>query len=123
MAVALVAELDLSACGPSSKQRFQIVNAMADALDRGVAVAAVAEHALRKSAEAKTVKYFVRAFSAEYLPTGAARASPTSHPLPPPCGQCDGRPNEPVSTRVLWLDADKAQSEPCPRCHPQMLSA
>jgi hypothetical protein len=122
-AAALVAELDLSQCGPSSKQRFQIVNAIADALDRGVAVEAVADHALRKASEAKTVKYFVRAFSAEYLPTDAARASPECRPLAPPCGQCDGRPNEPASTRVLWVDADKTQSEPCPRCHPQALSA
>jgi hypothetical protein len=118
-----VAELDLSQCGPSLKQRFQIVNAIADALDRGVAVETVAEHALHKASEAKTVKYFVRAFSPEYLPTTTARASPAATSLPPPCGQCDGRPNEPISTRVVWLDADKAQSEPCPRCHPQALSA
>lgn len=122
-ASALVAELDLSQCGPSSKQRFQIVNAVADALDRGVAVGMVAEHALRKAAEAKTVKYFVRAFSAEHLPADAARASPASRPLPPPCGQCDGRPSEPVSTRVVWLDADKTRSRWCPRCHPQSVSA
>lgn len=123
LAAALAAELDLSQCGPSAKQRFQIVNAIADALDRGVAVEAVAEHALRKADEAKTVKYFVRAFSAEYLPTDAARASPASPPLPPPCGQCDAQPGDPVSGRVVWLDATQTKSRWCPRCHPKALSA
>ncbi|MBN9742011.1 helix-turn-helix domain-containing protein [Amycolatopsis sp. A1MSW2902] len=36
----------------------------------------------------------------------------------PVCGQCDGRPADPVSARVIWLDADRTQSTPCPRCHP-----
>lgn len=39
-------------------------------------------------------------------------------PLPPPCGQCDARPDDPVSARVVWLDADRTRSTVCPRCHP-----
>jgi hypothetical protein len=37
-----------------------------------------------------------------------------------PCGQCDGRPGEPVSTRLVWLDraGGPSESKPCPRCHP-----
>lgn len=122
-AAALVAELDLSQCGPSSRQRFQIVNAVADALDRGVGVEAVAEHALRKAAEAKTVKYFVRAFSAEHLAADAVPWAPADAQLPPACGQCDARPGDPVSGRVVWLDAAKTRSRWCPRCHPRAANA
>jgi hypothetical protein len=47
---------------------------------------------------------------------------PGNHPAreagSPPCGQCDARPGEAVSARVVWLDADRIRSEPCPRCHP-----
>jgi hypothetical protein len=39
-------------------------------------------------------------------------------PLPPPCGQCDARPDDPVSTRLVWLDADRSRSALCPHCHP-----
>lgn len=39
-------------------------------------------------------------------------------PLPPPCGECDARPSDPISARVVWLDADHTQSVRCPRCHP-----
>jgi hypothetical protein len=39
-------------------------------------------------------------------------------PLSLPCGQCDARPNDPVSARVVWLDTDRTSSAPCPRCHP-----
>ncbi|MFJ5984509.1 helix-turn-helix domain-containing protein [Lentzea sp. NPDC092896] len=37
-----------------------------------------------------------------------------------PCGKCDGRPGEPVSTRLVWLDrvGGVSKSKPCPRCHP-----
>lgn len=33
-----------------------------------------------------------------------------------PCGICDGRPREPVATRLVW-DGDTAV--PCPRCNPR----
>lgn len=46
------------------------------------------------------------------------RAPETRSPLLPPCGQCDARPSDPVSARVVWLDADHARSVRCPRCHP-----
>ncbi len=36
----------------------------------------------------------------------------------PVCGQCDGRDSDPVSARVVWLDADRTRSVRCPRCHP-----
>lgn len=39
-------------------------------------------------------------------------------PLPPPCGQCDARPDDPVSARLVWLDADRSRSALCLRCHP-----
>lgn len=41
--------------------------------------------------------------------------------LPPPCGQCDARPGDPVSARVVWLNADRTESQRCPRCHPNPL--
>lgn len=39
-------------------------------------------------------------------------------PLPPLCGQCDARPGDPVSARVVWLDTERTRSQRCPRCHP-----
>lgn len=39
----------------------------------------------------------------------------------PPCGQCDARPGDPVSARVVWLDEHRAT--PCPRCHPRSPAA
>lgn len=41
--------------------------------------------------------------------------------VPPVCGQCDARESDPVSARVVWLDADRTRSRRCPRCHPQLL--
>ncbi|HEX7308746.1 helix-turn-helix domain-containing protein [Lentzea sp.] len=38
--------------------------------------------------------------------------------VPPPCGQCDARESDPVSARVVWLDADRVRSTPCPNCSP-----
>lgn len=46
------------------------------------------------------------------------RAPEARSPLPPPCGQCDARPDDPVSARVVWLDTDRTLSALCPRCHP-----
>ena len=39
-------------------------------------------------------------------------------PVRPPCGQCDARDSDPVTARVVWLDADHTESIRCPRCHP-----
>lgn len=52
--------------------------------------------------------------------TPGARSSriPTRPPIPPPCGQCDTRPDDPITARVVWLDADRTRSRRCPRCHP-----
>lgn len=36
-----------------------------------------------------------------------------------PCGQCDARPGDPMSARVVWLDAERFRSVLCPRCHPR----
>jgi hypothetical protein len=36
----------------------------------------------------------------------------------PVCGQCDGRPTDPITARVVWLDTARKNSVPCPRCHP-----
>lgn len=120
-AARLVGSLDLSKCGPSPKQLGQIRSAVVDALARGVPAETVAEHARRKSLEAETVKYFVRAFSAEYLPDDAIFMPARDSPLPP-CGQCDARPGDPLSGRVVWLDAAQTQSRWCPRCHPKGLA-
>lgn len=49
--------------------------------------------------------------SRERAPQGARTAGD-------PCGQCDARDSDPVSARVIWLDAERTQSERCPRCHP-----
>jgi hypothetical protein len=46
------------------------------------------------------------------------RAPGARSPLPPPCGQCDARPDDPVSARVVWLDTDRTLSALCSRCHP-----
>lgn len=54
---------------------------------------------------------------AEAAPAAARSAAP------PVCGQCDARPDDPVSARVVWLDADKTRSERCPRCHPAAIAA
>jgi len=37
----------------------------------------------------------------------------------PPCGQCDARPADPVSARLVWLDSERTRSAWCPRCHPR----
>lgn len=37
----------------------------------------------------------------------------------PVCGQCDARPSDPISARVIWLDAERTESERCTRCHPR----
>ncbi|QQQ74773.1 helix-turn-helix domain-containing protein [Saccharothrix sp. 6-C] len=39
----------------------------------------------------------------------------------PECGQCDARPGDPISARVIWADEDRTRSTPCPRCAPQRL--
>ncbi|WP_394614502.1 helix-turn-helix domain-containing protein [Lentzea sp. JNUCC 0626] len=36
-----------------------------------------------------------------------------------PCGQCDARPGDPISARLVWLDEQKSRSVLCPRCHPR----
>jgi hypothetical protein len=112
----IVTGLDLTRCAPSPKQRSEITNAIAAALARGVAAPLVAEHARRKATEAETCKYLVKAFSAEHLPVDASAANAPA--VGGPCGQCDARPSDPVSARVVWLDADKTRSQRCPRCHP-----
>jgi hypothetical protein len=114
----IVAGLDLRRCGPSQKQRAQITDAVAAALARGVAAPVVAEYARGKALEADTVKYLVKAFAEEHLPTGVVPVVPVSA-LSPVCGQCDARDGDPVSARVVWLDAERTQSTRCPRCHPR----
>ena len=47
----------------------------------------------------------------------ATRGSATTT-IPPVCGQCDARDTDPVSARIVWLDAERTQFERCPRCHP-----
>lgn len=55
----------------------------------------------------------------DHLPTPGRDAVPiTDGRRTPQCGQCDARPGDPVSARVVWLDENRTQSEPCPNCHP-----
>lgn len=53
-------------------------------------------------------------------PEGAAAPTstrpPASSSVRPECGQCDARPGDPVSARVVWLDEEHERSAPCPRC-------
>jgi hypothetical protein len=49
------------------------------------------------------------------------RVSKARSPLPPPCGQCDARPADPVSARMVWLDMERTEAQRCPRCHPGAL--
>jgi len=112
----IVDGLNLTRCDPSPKQRGQIVNAVAAALARGVAAPVVADHARRKASEAKTCAYLVKAFSAEHLTVDAPTTNAPA--VGNPCGECDARPSDPISARVVWLDADRTRSQRCPRCHP-----
>jgi hypothetical protein len=49
------------------------------------------------------------------------RAPMGAHPtgVTPVCGQCDARPDDPISARVVWLDDERTRSERCHRCHPR----
>jgi hypothetical protein len=38
--------------------------------------------------------------------------------IPPVCGRCDARDTDPISARIVWLNADRTRSQRCPRCHP-----
>ncbi|HVV12778.1 helix-turn-helix domain-containing protein [Amycolatopsis sp.] len=51
-------------------------------------------------------------------PAAAGLAETGGRPPAPerPCGQCDGRPREPVATRLVWHGE---HSVPCPRCNPR----
>lgn len=122
-AACIVSALDLRQCGPSPKQVSQITNAVAAALTRGIPLVAVSDHAHRKVGEAKTVKYLLAAFSADHLPTATAAVRSDDAGLPPVCGQCDARPGDPVSGRVVWLDTRPPESRPCPQCHPRAIKS
>lgn len=45
--------------------------------------------------------------------------APEARSLPAECGQCDARPGDPISARLVWLDDNRTASTPCPRCAPQ----
>ncbi|QFZ17552.1 helix-turn-helix domain-containing protein [Saccharothrix syringae] len=44
--------------------------------------------------------------------------APEARSLPAECGECDARPGDPISARLIWTDEDRTQSVPCPRCAP-----
>jgi len=48
-----------------------------------------------------------------------APSAPRGRSTTAECGQCDARPGDPVSARIVWLDEDHTSSAPCPNCHPQ----
>jgi hypothetical protein len=54
------------------------------------------------------------------LPVAEQPVDAVGHrPIGPPCGQCDARDTDPVTARVIWLDADHTESARCSRCHPR----
>lgn len=114
-------------CEPTSRQVGQITAAIAGALRRGVLPPVVAEHARQKAREADTVKYLLRAFSEAYLPASIEPTQAAKPGLPPLCGQCEANPAigaypaDPVSARIVWLDAKRTRSQLCPRCHPRAI--
>jgi hypothetical protein len=56
---------------------------------------------------------------AEPAPEPSLNHPKNHHPaIPPICGRCDAHETDPVTARVIWLDQDRQQSTPCPRCHP-----
>jgi hypothetical protein len=61
-----------------------------------------------------------RPFAARNLAgrSAAGRGEPEPSAIPPVCGQCDARPTDPISARIIWLDADRTRSRRCPQCHP-----
>ena len=52
-------------------------------------------------------------------PPTYARGAPDRPSTLPPCGYCDARRGDPVTARIVWLDADRTRSVRCPRCHPR----
>jgi len=50
------------------------------------------------------------------------RARPAQSTVPPLCGECDARPGDPPSARLVWLDAEHSSSAPCPRCSLQAVT-
>lgn len=112
--------MDLRRCGPSPKQVSQITNAIAAALTRGVSAPVVADHARLKAQEAQTVKYLLRAFAEEHLPTSPPPVA-SAPALLPPCGRCDARPGDPIGLRQI-TDAD-GRAVKCPHCHPHASEA
>lgn len=52
-------------------------------------------------------------------PRATSPYRPTPTPLPELCGLCDARPGDPPTARIVWLDEDHRESEPCPRCNPK----
>lgn len=123
LAARIVSGVDLRRCGPSPKQVSQITNAVAAALARGVSAPAVAEHARLKAQEAQTVKYLLRAFAEEHLPTLPATPLPVPNipALLPPCGRCDARPGDPIGLRQITNAEGRAVK--CPHCHPHASEA
>lgn len=107
-------------CEPTSRQVGQINAAIAGALRRGVLPPVVAEHARQKAREADTVKYFLRAFSAEHLPAATTPAQPAKAGIPPVCGKCDARPGDGLGLRQTTNAA--GQGVLCPRCHPSAMN-
>jgi hypothetical protein len=54
--------------------------------------------------------------SREHAPEGARAVDPCGQCGQ--CGQCDARPTDPISARIVWLDAERSRSTLCLRCHP-----
>jgi hypothetical protein len=57
------------------------------------------------------------------LPKNRPSPGPSVHddasaPIPPVCGRCDARDTDPISARIVWLNAERTRSQRCPRCHP-----
>lgn len=120
-AQAILQRHDLSPVEPRGRQHQQIRDAVALAFAHGYAAADIHAYFEAKLNEAHTVTWLCGAFQDFRLPAidGFARSAV----LGEPCGQCDARPHDPVSARVVWLNDEKTRSELCRRCHPKAIAS
>jgi hypothetical protein len=115
---------DLAMERRSSPPSTQVVHSASDAVDNAVSgvQALHPEHAAgvqtrRSGAQTATSRGARSAPEPSLNHPGTSRAT-TPAPAEP-CGKCDGRRGEPVRARVVWLDDDRVNSAPCPRCNPR----
>lgn len=125
-AARLLAQLDLSAVDARPSQRDAICGDLADALDRGVPPAMLAEFAASKLNQIRTVKLLRRELAG--LTPAAARKAASSEvkrasapPAPPWCGACD--PHGEHAPGQRRVENEHGEVVRCPTCHPKTAGA